>query len=112
MEDAAFFTSLAINLGLCCIAMYHLKKCYRSQKLRRWQAFALYSFSTLVAALIAGFGLLSILIDFYQSFGFIQELGHNAEALACLVQFVIPVVSIPAGLILINWQKMGCLNQK
>ncbi len=109
MEDAAFFTSLAINVGLCCFAVIHFKQWYKSKRLHRWQAFTLYSFSTLLAALIAGFGLLSILIDFYQSFGFIQELGHNAGPLISLFQFFVPIIFIPVGLIIINWQKMGHL---
>ena len=110
MEDAAFFTSLAINVGLCSIAVFHFKKWYKFNKLPRWQAFTLYSFSTFLAALIAGFGLLSILIDFYEGLGFIQELGHHAEALISLFQFFVPIISIPLGLIFINWQKMGYLN--
>ncbi|MEP1741460.1 MAG: hypothetical protein ABJI60_00705 [Kangiellaceae bacterium] len=110
MEDAAFFTSLVINIGFCCIAVVYSKKWYKVKKLVKWQAFTLYGISTLLAALIAGFGLLSIVIDFYTGLGFVQELGHNGGVLISLFQFFIPILSFPLGLIIINWKKTGYLS--
>jgi nitrate reductase NapE component len=104
MEEAAYYSTLFLNFGICCLACLQFQRLFRLQKLLKWQAFLLYSFCTLLVALVSAFGIFTWLIRVYENFGFPQAFGHNELALAAVSQFFIPIFAIPLGLAVVNWK--------